>query len=533
MRARVVAATCVSPPAAPAPGADPRMADRNRPVFIDATGRRWRLIRLAALALGVVTTMLALLLVVSELFFPPIPPELPLASTAPSSSGKREPPPTTYTRIDRLRIAYRRKLAATMKQYGNPASRRPELIPGIDVGANAPPRTDAIVAGFYVNWADNSFASLQRNYDKLDWVIGEWAFIPDNADTLLLRVKPQVIDLFANRPAESRPALFIMLSNFVVAGTDSAAGKFDSAVVRRFLESPAARAKAVSQLRRAVLQYGLAGTTLDMENFDESLQGEVLGFARELHDAMHAIGRLSTQAIAVSDDDDYIRLAAKENDKIFPMLFDEHYASGDPGPVSSQRFFVTQAKRFARLVDPSKLILMIGAYGYDWNDAEAVINHRAEAFDFQEVMRAARGPERPHTRMDPATLNPYMQWTSPDSTDHVLWYLDATTAYNEMLVGHRLGVAGHAIWHLGGEDPSLWNAIGRDGTLLAPDSLQRIPAGYDAEFEGTGEILQIQYFPTTGRRNVTVDPRTGYITSSSLVQVPVPYVLARTGGQDV
>jgi peptidoglycan-N-acetylglucosamine deacetylase len=214
------------------------------------------------------------------------------------------------------------------------------------------------------------------------------------------------------------------------------------------------------------------------------------------------------------------------------MLFDEHYASGDPGPVSSQQFYVTQAKRFARLVPPSQLILMIGAYGYDWNDAEAVNNHRAEAFDFQEAMHVTRGPERPQTRMDPGSLNPFMQWTSADSTDHVLWYLDATTAYNQMRVGHALGVAGHAIWHLGGEDPSLWNAIGVDGSLFSPDSLRRIPSGYDAEFDGTGEILQITYLPTDGHRNITVDPTTGYIVAASLTKPPVPYVVARTGGQD-
>jgi peptidoglycan-N-acetylglucosamine deacetylase len=509
------------------------MSDRHKPVFIDYSGRRWRRIRFAALLLGIATTMIALILVASELFFPPIPPQLPLASLDARSAAKIETH-HPLTQIDRLRIAYRRKLAMTMKKYGSPhASRRPEMVPVLDVGTGSrPTRTDAIVAGFYVNWADNSFASLKRNYDKLDWVIGEWAFVPSNADTLLLRVKPQVIELLHDRPAETRPSLFIMLSNFVVTGADSAAGRFDAAAVRRFLGNPVARANAVRQLRTAVLQYGLAGTTLDMENFDASLQVQVLGFARELHDAMHSIGRLSTQAVAVSDDDAYIRRAAAENDKIFPMLFDEHYGSGDPGPVSSQRFFTTQAQRFARLVDPSKLILMIGAYGYDWNDAEAVVRHQAEAFDFQEAMRAARGPGRPHSALDPVSLNPYMQWTDRDSTDHVLWYLDATTAYNQMKVGRALGVAGHAIWHLGGEDPSMWSAIGVDGSLLSADSLRTIPPGYDAELEGTGEILQIQYFPSAGYRNLTVDPRTGYITAASLVQVPVPYVVARTGGQD-
>src|SRR3954469_7155035 len=108
------------------------MSDRHRPVFIDHSGRRWRRIRFAALLLGVATTLIALVLVASELFFPPIPPELPLASLdahATSKLGPRHP----LTEIDRLRIAYRRKLAATMKKYGSPhTARRPEMVPVLD-----------------------------------------------------------------------------------------------------------------------------------------------------------------------------------------------------------------------------------------------------------------------------------------------------------------------------------------------------------------------------------------------------------------
>ena len=209
------------------------MSDRHKPVFIDHSGRRWRRIRLAALVLGVATTLIALVLVASELIYPPMPPQLALASLDARAVEKLGTKPP-LTQIDRMRIVYRRKLAATMKKYGSPhASRRPEMVPVLDVGTGSrPTRTDAIVAGFYVNWADNSFASLKRNYDKLDWVIGEWAFVPRNADTLLLRVKPQVIELLHDRPAETRPSLFIMLSNFVVTGFDLAAGRFDAAAVR-------------------------------------------------------------------------------------------------------------------------------------------------------------------------------------------------------------------------------------------------------------------------------------------------------------
>jgi peptidoglycan-N-acetylglucosamine deacetylase len=406
------------------------------------------------------------------------------------------------------------------------------VIPVLSGGTGGrPPRNDAIVAGFYVNWADNSFASLTRNFDKLDWVIGEWGFFPRDADTLLLRIKPEVIELFNNRPIETRPSLFLMLTNYVVdPGKDSTTGKFDPEVVRRFLANPVARENAIRQLKAAVMTYGLAGTTLDLENFDPALQTQVLAFAHELHDAMHSIGKLSTQAIAAGDPDAYIQHAGAVNDKLFPMLFDEHYATGEPGPIASQAFYIQQATRFARLIPPSKLILMIGAYGYDWNDAEAIANHRAENSDFQETMKAARGPTQPRPRFDPVSMNPFMQWTSPDSTDHVLWYLDAVTAYNEMRVGDALGVAGHAIWHLGGEDPSLWNVVTPEGSLLAPDSLRVMHPSYDAEFDGTGEILQVTYFPADGSRNIQVDS-SGYITSETLVKVPVPYVVSRTGGQ--
>ncbi len=512
------------------------MAERSRhsPIFIDYTGKRWRRIQRIALAVGVVTTFLALVVIVSIVVSPSMPPELPLATAnnltiARATTGK----PGRFTKVDRLRTAYRRKLAAAMKQYGTPTSRRPESIPPLNVGTGGrAPRSDAIVAGFYVNWADNSFASLQRNYDKIDWLIGEWGFFPRNADSLVLRIKPQVIELMNSKPVETRPSMFLMITNFVVEpGRDSTTGKFDPEVVRRFLANPVARATALRQLREAVVTYGLAGTTLDLENFNPALQAQVLTFAQQLHDTMHSMGKLATQAIAAGDPDAYIRRAGVVNDKLFPMLFDEHYAGGDPGPIASQRFYTTQAQRFARLVPPSKLILMIGAYGYDWNDAEAVALHRAEPSDFQETMAAARGKLQPRPRFDPVSMNPYMQWTTPDSTDHVLWYLDAVTAYNEMLVGHSLGVAGHAIWHLGGEDPSLWNIIKTDGSLLPPDTLHQMRPSYDPEFDGTGEILQITYFPTDGKRNLTIDRHSGLITNETLVKVPIPYVLARTGGQ--
>src|SRR6476661_1340657 len=121
------------------------MPDRSSPVFIDHTGRRWWRIRRAALAFGVATTVVALFLVGSIVLNPPVPPELPLATAnnqpiARPTTGR----PGPFTRVDRLRTAYRRKLATIVRRYGTTRSRRPERVPAQDIGAGGhPPRRDA------------------------------------------------------------------------------------------------------------------------------------------------------------------------------------------------------------------------------------------------------------------------------------------------------------------------------------------------------------------------------------------------------
>lgn len=118
------------------------MDHRLTPIFIDRSGRRWRRIRRVALVLGVVTTALAAGLVATLALSPPMPPELPLAVAnnlpiARATTGR----PGAFTRLDRLRVAYRRKLAAAIRQTGGtPQSAAPRRFPrSTSVAARVPP----------------------------------------------------------------------------------------------------------------------------------------------------------------------------------------------------------------------------------------------------------------------------------------------------------------------------------------------------------------------------------------------------------
>jgi peptidoglycan-N-acetylglucosamine deacetylase len=266
--------------------------------------------------------------------------------------------------------------------------------------------------------------------------------------------------------------------------------------------------------------------TLDFESLPVDLNDELLEFIRGLRAALGEHGALVTQALGTDVSDAWLRRFGDANDDVFLMLYDEHYGGGDVGPVASQGWYAERVRHAMRLLDPARTVLAIGAYGYDWNDAGP--DASGSEMTFQDVMAAARDHQA-RVVFDSVALNPYITWTDPDSTDHVAWYLDAATAYNQALVGDAAGAAGRAIWRLGSEDPAIWRVLGRGTNLPPATGLATIPAGYDVEFDGDGEILHLAAEPTDGIRSVQVDSASGLVRGEQVKSYPSPWVVRRDG----
>jgi cellulose synthase/poly-beta-1,6-N-acetylglucosamine synthase-like glycosyltransferase/peptidoglycan/xylan/chitin deacetylase (PgdA/CDA1 family)/spore germination protein YaaH len=524
---------------------------RSNPVFLDPHGRRAREWRRFWIGVGGVAMALAILLIVGVVV-PPLVPSLPV--------DHRILPPRAFNRDQRERLAIRRSLAHVFRPA--PPARRGRFAPpgGGRLIARRGNATDPIVAGFFVNWADNSLTSLIEHVDDLDWVVCEWGFLAPSGDSVDFAINRRVFDVVRKPSVESAPAILLMVSNYDRRSRDSSAtGKtFSVPTLRAFLHSPADEERAIQQLRNIVLQDSLAGVTIDFRDVPEDLRAQEVAFVGALHTALAPYKRIVTEAVPSYATRRELERIAAVNDYVFAMLFDEHYgtaepgpAASQPGPVASQQFYIDRARNFAEAIPPQKLILMVGAYGYDWNDGGS----SGEMQTFQETMQEARD-HHAATHFDSQSLNPYLTWTDPDSTDHVLWYLDAVTAYNQIRVGRDMGVAGTAIWRLGEEDASIWSVLGRRGLDASPDSLRTVPAGYDVEFvndvvcesrpnvrivgphrvcprgeepDSGGDILRVREWPTAGARALALDPQSGYIVRDSIVRDPKPYVVDRYG----
>ena len=492
----------------------------HAPVFIDESGKRWRRIRRAALAVGIVTTVLGLVLAVGILA-PPILPEL-----HPSRVSLRKP---ATTKMQRERNYWHRKFFEASRRSLIPRSRRPELIPIRPVASEKPtPQGKPIVAGFYVNWDDNSRASLQTNLKKMDWVVLEWAFVAPGGDSLQINVDAKVLQLVRTLPAESQPKLLVMLSNF-----DTTQKSFRAPTLRNLLARPAARARAIAQLSALMrYPYNLSGVVVDFEDVP-SLEAASLQFTTQLHGALAPMQKITAEAVPSYASATELRALVPVTDAMFLMLFDEHYGASAPGPIASQQFYEQRARAIARVVPPRKLILMLGAYGYDWNDLPPAPGQAktAEERTFQDVVTALRDSGAV-LHFDPVSLNPFITYSSPDSTDHIVWFLDGITAFNEMKFAQAIGAAGTAVWRLGSEDPSMWRAVDEDGNLTTPDSLEVVPPSYYPEIESNGEILRVRARPTNGSRRVHVDAATGLVNNEVFTSYSTPYIVQRYGVQE-
>src|SRR5512146_2124241 len=221
------------------------MTERS-PVFVDTSGRRWRRIRRVALVGGVLTTVLGLGVALS-LSSQALVPELHPTTLVPRTHAMTR-------KEERERTTLRRLLDRAIARTGiAPVGRHGLRSPGSPV-SNTKPLSQAkpIMAGFYVNWDENSYASLDRNIKHLDWIVGEWAFVDPSGDSLDIRLAtPEASRAIVRdtlEPPGHRPQLIIMVSNY-----DQSSLSFRKGALSKLLSRPAARARAIEQLRSAAV----------------------------------------------------------------------------------------------------------------------------------------------------------------------------------------------------------------------------------------------------------------------------------------
>jgi cellulose synthase/poly-beta-1,6-N-acetylglucosamine synthase-like glycosyltransferase/peptidoglycan/xylan/chitin deacetylase (PgdA/CDA1 family)/spore germination protein YaaH len=374
--------------------------------------------------------------------------------------------------------------------------------------------------GFYVSWDEASYASLRDHATRLDWLVAELMRLRPNDDPVL-EIKDESYSADWVRKRNPNLKIFALINNF-----DLELGKWNNALLEQVLSDPGRRARLRAHLLDYVQRQQYAGAVIDFEDLSASTSSLLITVLHELKDDFTSRKLILAVTVPFQDPDfDYPRIA-KEADYMILMAYDEHYPGGAPGPVASQTWFEETLLKRTREVDPHKMILAVGNYGYNWSSAKDV---SATELSFQDALRAAQESSAT-VILDSISFNPHFEYDEDDGSHHSVWFLDAATLFNHLSAAEVYPLAGYGIWRLGTEDPSIWHILPNfSGTEETARKTLIIPPAYDLDFEGKGELLDVKQSSQEGARRVEFDPKLGLIKNEEYTRIPGSFLVRRRG----
>jgi len=375
--------------------------------------------------------------------------------------------------------------------------------------------TRPLTIAFYVSWDEQSAQALREHLQDLDVLSPQWVMVSTADGQLSATSDPRAEELIRN--AKKRPAIMPVVHNAVD-------GVWVTKPIEQLLRSPKGRAALIRNLQTLADQRGFSGYIFDFENLTPAALAAYPQFIAEANVAFQPSNREIWVTVPVDDTDWPLRALQKAADAIVPMMYDEHWQTGSPGPSASQAWFQAKLSEYLRGLDPNKIVLALGSYGYDWAKGET----QAQAITFHEAMQSAHDAGVPVV-FDHTALNPMFRYADDKQVSHEVWFLDAATLYNQIKIADAWRPRGYAVWRLGSEDPGIWSLLGRRYDTASISALPDMPASHDIDFNGYGEVLNVSAQPTPGKRSLTVDKPTGLVSDETYQVFPTAWIVQRLG----
>ncbi len=293
--------------------------------------------------------------------------------------------------------------------------------------------------GFTAPWDARSDSSVRAHAAQLDAIVTGWIQLDS--------VTGQPARLYADdatRVAATARYAFV---------TTWHGQRFHPETVRLLAADPGALALAASRVGTIVHDNGYRGIVLDFENQSTAdlpltvrVAGALADSARRQGAAVVAIA-LPAADTAAYPAHAFIPLA----DFVVVMLYDEHWATSAPGPITTPEWARRMLGQRVADVGASHVVAALPLYGYLWRP-----NQPAEVISFDDAKHAAAQANVDLSR-DPASQS--LHAIQPGSWE--LWMSDAEQWRALLSEVTALGVTHIAAWRLGLEDPAIWSVMSR------------------------------------------------------------------------
>lgn len=361
------------------------------------------------------------------------------------------------------------------------------------------------VTAFYVPWDPKSWLQL-KEYDyikQIQILIPQWYSLSDSKEIIEDLTQPQVDQL-----AKQHKVKIIPLLNNVYKG------KWDAQVLHNWIGTEKKRSQLIQELLKRIQKNGYHGINIDFEGIDPKDKNNLTLFIKELSQVFHKHNLQVTQDVPASDASfDYQNLA-KYADQLYIMMYDEHFATGKPGPIASLGWVQDTLKKLP--IPKDKRTIILGSYGYDWIVGK---EQPAQPITFDEVMKITHDTQTPiHWNLQ--SQNSYIRYKK-GNVEHIVWFADASVLANQIaLLGNENKIA---LWRLGSEDRSLWK-LWSTGQL---ESIHTIPSEVPV-LVGQGDFIRVHGTGQDGNRTYKRN-QAGFISEVKYTKSSEPLIVEQFG----
>ena len=244
-------------------------------------------------------------------------------------------------------------------------------------------------------------------------------------------------------------------------------GTFDSQLASTVLNNPQARARLVENILSNIQAKGLGGVDFDFEFLFPEDREAYASFVDQTRQRLNPEGYMVTVALApktyaeqpglLYEGHDYALMGQAANLALL-MTYEWGYMFGPPmavAPVNLVRrvldFGVTQ-------IPPSKILMGIPNYGYDWTLPFVEGQSMAEKISNTEaVERAARvGAE---IQYDQLAETPFYRYFDDLGREHEVWFENEASIRAKLNLVAEYGLAGVSYWNLMDYFPGNWEVL--------------------------------------------------------------------------
>lgn len=306
-----------------------------------------------------------------------------------------------------------------------------------------------VVAGYISPWNPLALSSLGLAHRR--GRLTEISPVLYTADTTGAVVPATAADPLVSRARALQLTIIPTVQNY-------RRGLWDGALIAAIVDDRNRRSRHVQQLVSVVDHGGWNGIDIDYENLPAAAAANYVEFLRQLSAELHHAGKLLTVAVPAKTNDaddpttqayDYPAIGAIA-DEVRVMAYDHAWETSPPGPVAPITW-VAQVLDYARhTIAPSKLMLGIAAYGYDW------VGNRGVSLS-ADAAAALAARHHAEISWDASSKSEWYRYGMA-GREHTVWFENAEAMAQKARLASSAGIRGIVVWELGGEDPAFWNA---------------------------------------------------------------------------